>query len=102
MGDIVYKTLVKFGILLLVLWLSKDYFDEKYFWIVSSLSIFFFVINPAYISYKKFIEKTENITSGTLCASCKHFDKSAVLCIKYDKHPTEDSIPCEGSDWEPK
>jgi len=25
-----------------------------------------------------------------------------VLCMKYDKHPTENYIPCEGEEWEPK
>lgn len=102
MGEIVYKILIKFGLTLIILWFLKNQFDEKYFWIVSALAIFFFVINPAYMAYKQFLEKNENIVSGTLCSSCKHFDTSAVLCIKYDKHPTESYIPCEGKDWEPK
>jgi len=24
-----------------------------------------------------------------------------VLCIKYDKHASLDSLPCDGVDWEP-
>jgi len=30
-----------------------------------------------------------------------HFDKSAVLCMKHDTHPTQEFLPCEGLDWEP-
>ncbi len=102
MGEIVYKTIIRSGLTLLILWFLKNQFDEKYFWIVSLLAIFFFVINPAYMSYKRYLEINKNIQSGTLCSLCKHFDKSAILCIKYDKHPTDSYIPCGGKDWEPK
>lgn len=102
MGEIVYKTLVRLGLALVILWFFKDQFNDKFFWIISFLAIFFIVINPAYISYKSFIENNKKIFSETLCSSCKQFDQSAVLCIKYDKHPTENFIPCEGKDWVPK
>jgi len=103
LGEIIYKTIIRSGLTLIVLWFLKNQVDERYFFfIVSALALFFFVINPAYMSYKHFLEKNQNIESGILCSSCKHFDKSAMLCIKYDKHPTENFIPCEGRDWEPK
>lgn len=102
MGEIVYKTLIRLALTLLGLWFSKVFFDEKFFWIVSILAIYLFVFNPAYLSYKKFIEDNQNIICNTLCSSCKHFNQSAVLCTKYDKHPKDNFIPCEGTDWEPK
>ena len=102
MGEIVYKTLIRFVATLLILWFSKDFFGEKFFWIVSLLAIYFFVFYPAYLSYKNFIDSNREVVNNTLCSSCKHFNESAVLCIKYDKHPTETFIPCEGNDWEPK
>jgi len=101
-GEIIYKTLIRLGLSLLILWFLKDHFDEKYFWIISSLAIYFFTFHPAYLSYKKFNEENHSILTETLCSSCKHFDETAVLCMKYDKHPTENFIPCEGKDWEPK
>jgi hypothetical protein len=101
-GEIIYKTLIRLGIFLLVLWFFKNYFDEKYFLIISLLVIYFFIFHPAYLAYKKFTEESKNILTGTLCSSCKHFDESAILCTKYDKHPTENYLPCEGNDWEPK
>jgi len=44
----------------------------------------------------------KEIIENTLCSSCKHFDESAVLCMKYDKHITKDEIPCGGIHWEMK
>jgi hypothetical protein len=102
LGEIVYKTLIRFAATLLILWFSKDFFGEKFFWIVSLLAIYFFVFYPAFLSYKKFIDSNLEVVNNTLCSSCKHFNESAVLCTKYDKHPTESFIPCEGIDWEPK
>lgn len=102
MGAIVYWTLIRIAIVLPLIWFTKDFFDEKYWFIMGSLSLALFVIYPAYHSYKNFIEQNKNVISSTLCSSCKHFDQSAVLCMKYDKHPTENYIPCEGNDWEPK
>lgn len=102
MGEIVYKTLIRFAVSISVLWFFKDYFDEKYFWILSALGIYLFTIYPAYSAYKNFIEENKTIINKSLCSTCKHFDESAVLCMKYDKHPTENFIPCEGSSWEPK
>lgn len=102
MGDIVYKTLIRFTIVLAILWFGKDFFGEKFFWLVSVLSIYLFVFHPAYLAYKQFMEENSNIISNSLCSSCKHFNESAVLCTKYDKHPTDIFIPCEGTDWEPR
>lgn len=102
MGEIVYKTLIRFAITLFILWFSKGFFDEKFFWIISLLAIYFFVFHPTFMSYKKFIDSNLNLIKNTLCSSCKHFNESAVLCTKYDKHPSENFIPCEGTDWEPK
>ncbi|MFZ1518918.1 MAG: hypothetical protein WAU11_09095 [Ignavibacteriaceae bacterium] len=102
LGDIVYKSLLKLGLVIIILWFSKDYFGENFFWIISSLAFYLFVFYPAYMAYKKFIEDNKNIITNSLCASCKQFDKTAVLCLKYDKHPNEDFIPCEGKNWEPK
>ena len=102
MGEIVYKTIIRLALTILAVWFSKDFFDEKFFWIISVLAIFLFVFHPAYLSYKKFIDENKSIISNTLCSSCKHFNQSAIICIKYDKHPTENFIPCEGTDWELK
>lgn len=101
MGEIVYKTLIRFVLLLLTLWFCKNLFDEKFFWIISILAIYLFVFHPVFMSYKKFVDENKNLFSNSLCSTCKHFNESAALCTKYDKHPTDNFIPCEGVDWEP-
>ena len=65
------------------------------------MSIYGIIIHPTIIHYKLFEEKNKEIIESTLCSSCKHFDKTAVLCMKYDKHPSLEFLPCEGVDWEP-
>ncbi len=102
MGEIVYWTIIRTAFLIFILWISKDVWGEKYFWLIVSLSFYLFVISPAISSYRKFTEKNKKVLESSLCSTCKHFDESAVLCMKYDKHPTENFIPCEGSAWEPK
>jgi len=100
LGEIVYKTLIRFVLILLTLWFFKNLFDEKFFWIVSILAIYLFVFHPAFLSYKIFVDENKNVITNSLCSTCKHFNESAVLCTKYDKHPTDNFIPCEGTDWE--
>ncbi len=102
MGEIVWYSILRLGLTIILLWLTFDYWGEKYFALIAFLSIFFFVIYPAIRAYKIFIEKNKQVVENSLCTTCRHFDPSAVLCMKYDKHPNENFLPCEGNDWEPK
>jgi len=102
MGDIVFWTLIRLAVSIPVVCILNDYLDYSIWWITVVFVLYGIVIHPAILSYKRFEEKNKNLFEASLCSSCRHFDKSAVLCIKYDKHPTLDYIPCEGQDWEPK
>ncbi len=101
MGEIVFWTIIRLIIIIPILWLSIDFFDENIRWLVISSALFLFIIYPAFIKHKKVQEQNKKIAEETLCSTCKHFNAESVLCLKYDKHPTEDFIPCEGIDWEP-
>ena len=101
MGRIVYWGLIRTIISILVLWISYDYFNYKYWWIIASIGFYIVVIQPIIVQYKSFNTLNKTVINDSLCSKCKHFDETAVLCMKYDKHPTEDFIPCEGADWEP-
>lgn len=101
MGEIVFWTLVRITLSIPVIWLLKDYINTQLWWSVSFVIIFVFVFYPAVIKYRQFQDKNKNIFNDTLCSTCRHFDPTAVLCIKLDKHPTEKYIPCEGLEWEP-
>ena len=102
MGAIVYWTLIRTIILIPALFFLFDYIDDTLMWIVGLMSIYGVIIHPAIVQYNKFVENNQEIIHNTLCSSCQHFDETAVICMKHDKHPTVDSLPCEGVDWEMK
>lgn len=101
MGAVIFWILIRLAVLIPLLWISTNYIEYRYWWMVVSMSIYGIIIHPAVIQYKLFLEENREIITNTLCSSCKHFDETAVLCLKYDQHPTEEEIPCEGIEWEP-
>lgn len=102
MGSIVFWTIIRTAIVIPVVWILQSYISFQYWWIISLTAIYGIIIHPAIIHYKLFEKKNKDVIESTLCSSCLHFDKSAVLCMRYDKHPTKDFLPCNGIDWEPK
>ena len=101
MGAIIYWAMIRIAILIPALWFLLDWVNYKYYWLVVAIAVYAIVIHPAVVQYKIFVEQTKEVVENSLCANCIHFDKSAVVCMKYDKHPTVESIPCEGVAWEP-
>ncbi|PID58414.1 MAG: hypothetical protein CR986_07865 [Ignavibacteriae bacterium] len=101
MGKIIYQGIIRLAILLPILWLAVDYFEYKYWWAVVSLTVYGFIFHPAYIQYQIWFNANKKIITNSLCSSCRHFDETAIICLKLDEHPTEKEIPCEGSAWEP-
>jgi len=80
----------------------RNYLDYQVWWSVSFLLLYGVVLHPAIVQFRYFLEKNKDILESTLCSSCEHFDKSAVLCMKHDEHPTTNYLPCDGIDWSPK
>ena len=101
MGEIVFWTIIRTALVIPALWIIEEYIRFQYWWAVSLMIIYGVIIHPTIIHYRLFEEKNKDIIESTMCSTCKHFDKSAVLCLKHDKHPTKNSLPCEGTDWEP-
>lgn len=102
MGEIIFWTIVRTAIIIPVIWVLHSYINFQFWGIVSLLAIYGAIIHPIIVYNKIFDEKNKDIIESTLCSTCKHFDKSAVLCMKHDKHPTKSFLPCDGLDWEPK
>jgi len=100
MGRIVYWSIIRTAILIPSLWIMMDYFHYKYSFAVTILCVYGVIIHPAVIQYRIFRNENKRILTDTLCGKCKHFDESAVLCMKLDIHPSEEVIPCNGLDWE--
>lgn len=101
MGEVVFWTIIRAAVTIPGLWILKSQIDFQLWLIISVAAIYVLIIHPTMVSLRWFEEHNKKVIESTLCSSCKHFDRSAVLCIKYDKHPTENYVPCEGIDWEP-
>ena len=101
MGRIIYWAIVRTAIVIPALWIMMSYIHFQFWWFVAALVIYTIILHPAIIQFGKFEKDNKEIIESTLCSSCKNFDKSAVLCIKYDQHPTLENLPCEGTAWEP-
>jgi hypothetical protein len=83
------------------LWIAKSYMNYQLWFSISLLAIYGVIIHPTAIHYRLFVEKNREIIESTMCSSCKHFDESAVLCLKHDEHPSREYLPCDGVDWIP-
>ena len=101
MGEIVFWTIIRTALTIPAVWILKDYIQNPLWTIISFASIYGIIIHPAIIHYRLFNEKNKETIESTLCSTCTKFDKTAVLCILHDEHPTKDFLPCEGFDWEP-
>lgn len=101
MGDIVFWGIIRAAVTIPAVWALSSYFYSDFWWLVGIVAVYAVVFHPALLKYKEFEQKNKEVIEFSLCTSCKHFDKSAVLCMKYDKHPTKDFLPCEGEAWEP-
>ena len=102
MGDIIFWAILRTAIVIPAVWILKSHIDEQLWWIVTIAAIYGIIIHPIVLGVKRFEAKSKDILESTICSNCKHFDPSAVLCMKHDKHPTKDYIPCDGIHWEPK
>jgi hypothetical protein len=101
MGGIVFWGIVRTAILIPALWFLSGVMEYKYWWWFGIMAIYGVIIHPAMIQYRIFLHENDELINNTLCSSCTHFDKTAVICQKYDQHPTLENLPCEGLDWEP-
>jgi len=101
MGGIIFWGIIRTAILIPTLWVLYGMMEYRYWWWLGIFTVYGVIVHPALIQYKMFINDNEEIINNTLCSSCKHFETTAVICQKYDKHPTIKELPCEGLDWEP-
>jgi len=102
MGEIVFWTIIRTSLLIPIIWILRGYLDYPFWWTFSLMLIYGVIVHPTVIQYNIFISKNKSVLEGTLCSSCKNFDRTAVLCLKYDEHPSTEYLPCDGIDWEPK
>lgn len=104
-GSIVTWALLRAALVIVAALLLYEYvrwIDYSLWWGVTAVSLYAFVVHPIQVQYRLYREETQKVISGTLCASCRHFEETGVLCAKLDEHVSEEYIPCEGELWEPR
>ena len=80
----------------------RSYMSSTTTWWVAMLGLWGLGVYPAWLQYNKHHERVEQVTDGTLCGSCRHFNRTNQLCMIMDEHVTSEEPPCEGEGWEPR
>lgn len=101
MGGVILKSLFNFVLAIFLFFLTKSYINSQYYLLFFLLIFLIIVVIPHLRNINEFNRQNSVLIENTLCSSCQHFDKTAVLCLKFDEHPTVDYLPCEGGCWEP-
>ncbi len=101
MGKIVIETLIRLAVVLIAVFFIRTAMPDDKFWLILTLfAVTGGVILPAFYSYKSFYQENKEVIENSVCSRCRHFDRSAVLCKKYEAHPKKDFIPCGGDEAE--
>lgn len=101
MGEIIFWGLIRAAVVIPLVWMAGGRIAEHWYWLIGLLSVYLLVLHPAIYQYQSFVDKNKGMIEGLICSKCRHFDPSAVLCMKHDKHPSRGYIPCDGIHWEP-
>jgi hypothetical protein len=106
LGSIVLWTLLRTAAVIISAWLTYDLFNVgnmgyALWWTVTALALYAVVFHPTQIQYLHYREETRRVSTDTLCASCKYFEPTGVMCSKLDEHVSELYLPCGGESWEP-
>lgn len=101
-GSIVWGVLLRTAIIVALAFLLADQLDLKDYWWISFFFVWLLALYPGWRQYQAFNERMENFEESTLCGSCRYFDSSSQLCTLYDEHVSQEHLPCDGDNWEPK
>ena len=101
MGKIVIETLIRLAIVVIAVFFIRTAMPDDKFWLILTLfAVTGGVILPAYYSSKSFYQENREVIENSVCSKCRHFDRSAVLCKKYEEHPKKGYVPCGGKEVE--
>jgi hypothetical protein len=108
-GTIVFRALVKVTIIVLLSWLVMEQFSlwlHRHLFLPPAMAalalIYFIAVLPAYQQYQRFYRDSKRLVGDTLCAKCRHFDSTGIICTLYDEHISRFHTPCGGDAWEAK
>lgn len=99
-GSIVFWALLKTAILVIVVWILTDYYSLRGQLWFSLFSIWLIAFWPAWRQYQRYANAQKLINENSLCAKCRHYNGSAIVCTLLDEHVSARHTPCEGESWE--
>ncbi len=65
------------------------------------IMIWLFVLYPIIPMHKRYKQQHRKIETNSLCAKCRNYEETSLLCRLYDEHVAANYTPCEGIDWQP-
>lgn len=102
-GNIVAAAIIRVaGIGVIAIIFNEAYGSSGWWWTAVMFAMWGLGAYPAWIQYNRFNDKVEELHTGTLCGSCRHFNPTNQLCMIMDEHVTSEQPPCEGEAWEPR
>ena len=99
-GSIVLFALLKTTVLMLGGWFVVEYYNMQQYWWILLMSILLLAILPAYQQYEIYREQSKVIEKNSLCATCRYYDDSGIMCTMMDEHVSATHTPCGGAGWE--
>lgn len=101
-GSIVWGVILRAFIIVFLSFLVISFYRFQGYWWAVLFIFWFAAAYPGWRQYQSFQKRIKDIEESTLCGTCVHFESSGQLCKIYDEHITNDYIPCEGLDWQPR
>lgn len=101
-GSIIWGVLLRSIIIMMLSFFVVEQIDNRSVWWIAFFSFWFLAAYPAFRQFQVFNSRMKEFEESTLCGNCKKFEKGSQLCTLYDEHVSQNYIPCDGQDWEPK
>ncbi len=100
LGSIISQAILKTAILIIAIWFIFEQFDLLGYWWVALFLLWFLVVYPAFRQYEQYRQIEASVRKEIICATCRYYDPSGIICTLYDEHVGPNNIPCEGLAWE--
>lgn len=101
-GSVVWGVILRSTILVAITMFVLNNLEMRQYWSLFLFLLWVLTIYPGFRQYQKFQERIKKVREDTLCGTCINFEETSQLCKIFDEHITQDYIPCEGQNWEPK
>ena len=101
MGEIIWKGLVRFGLVVVIAAVLYGRFAlYTEWWLMFFFAVIVVVLYPGHLAYQKHAATIRDARRNPTCATCRHLAPREALCRITDEHITRTYTPCGGDAWE--